>query len=432
MPAARHHGGALALNPWFVGGRVPGLSLDLIDKGFFGMSDWRASRIFGQPILTVIVILGFALRLAAAFALPDQHFGDADEYRVAGAALWATGRLNHPLYMPLYPALIGLTGPGFGQMLADIALSTATIALVHQTTLTVFADRAAANLAALATAVYPYFIFYAVVGLTETLFIFLLLAAFLCWYRGQFAGAGVFAVLSILTKPTIDILVPLLIVYFALVVHRLPLRQTLRHLAVYALIYCLLLSPWWLHNYRDTGTFIRLNSGSGMMLYTGNNPHNQTGGALDTDADRDQFLTIRDPVVRDRAMWAAGIAYIKDNPGRFIELAGLKFVRFWRLWPYAPDYGSRLYVVMSLVSFVPVLALSMFYGFVSNRRELFNVVPILLLIGYVTAIHMVLAASLRYRLPLEPFLICFAATVLVRVIRRRGTGRAMLAWVGLR
>ena len=393
------------------------------------MSDEQTGRVSAQPVLTVILILALALRLAAALALPDQHFGDAEEYRTAGASLWATGRLNQPLFMPLYPALIGLTGPGWGQTLVDIALSTATVALVHQITLTVFADRTASALAALVAAIYPYFIFYAVVGLTETLFIFLLLATFLCWYRGQFAAADVFAVLSILTKPTIDILVPLLIVYFALLVHRLSLLQALRHLAVYAVVYCVLLLPWWLHNYRDSGTFVRLNSGSGMMLYNGNNPLNQTGGALDTDANHEQFLTIGDPVARDRVMWTAGMTYIKENPGRFIELAALKFVRFWRLWPHTPDYAGRLYVALSLVSFVPVLVMSMSYGLVSSRREIVVVGPILILMAYFMTIHMVFAASLRYRLPLEPFLICFAATALVRILRCGRAGRAVLAWI---
>ena len=128
------------------------------------MSEEQASRISAQPVLTVILILALAVRLVAALALPDQHFGDAEEYRTAGASLWATGRLNQPSFMPLYPALIGLTGPGWGQTLADIALSTATVALVYQITLVVFADRTASAIAALAAAIYPYFIFYAVVG----------------------------------------------------------------------------------------------------------------------------------------------------------------------------------------------------------------------------------------------------------------------------
>ena len=38
-----------------------------------------------------------------------------------------------------------------------------------------------ALLAAAGTAVYPYLIFYSVVGLTESLFIALMIAAYICW-----------------------------------------------------------------------------------------------------------------------------------------------------------------------------------------------------------------------------------------------------------
>ena len=371
-----------------------------------------------RMVLPAILTLALVLRVGAALTLPDQHFSDAEGYRVAAASLWATGRLGSPIIMPFYPAIVGLVGVGWGQLSLDIILSTVMVALVYQLTLAVFPDRAAAALAALWTAFYPYFIFYAVVGLTETLFIALLLGAFLCWFRGWFTAAAALAVLSILTRPTIELFVPILILIFAIFIHHLPPARALRHLATYAVIYGVLMSPWWFHNYREYDTFVRLNVGSGLMFYSGNNPQNQSGGALDTDADRRQFEAINNPVARDRAMWAAGIAYVKENPKRFVELATIKFVRFWRLWPYAQEYGGWLYVALSLLTFVPTLAFAIVFVFTCRGREFVVISPILLLIAYFTFIHMIFAASLRYRLPLEPFLICFAALGLVRLSRR--------------
>ena len=383
-----------------------------------GRADW--------PVLPLALALALMLRVAAAVVMPDQHFPDAAGYRAAGETLWATGRLAEAHIMPLYPALIGIVGRGWGQLAVDIVLSVVVVWLVYRLTLAVFVDRAAAALAAFGAALYPFFVFYAVVGLTETLFLALLLGAFVCWYRGSFAAAACLAVLSILTRPTIDLLAPVLVVVFAFAVHRLPVSGALRQLAVYVLVYCALMSPWWVNNYIAYGSFVRLNLGSGIMFYSGNNPHNQTGGALDTDADRAQFDAISDPIARDRAMWSAGIAYVKDHPRRFIELAGLKFVRFWRPWPYAREYAGRSYVILSLVSFVPVLALTIVYAGLWGWRELPQIAPILLLTGYYTAIHMVFAASLRYRLPLEPFLIVFAATAVARLARRYPAGRRLL------
>jgi 4-amino-4-deoxy-L-arabinose transferase-like glycosyltransferase len=378
------------------------------------------NRFFDLPILPIAIILGLALRVAAAIIVPDQHFIDAIGYRAEALSLWATGHIGAPQIMPLYSVLVGLTGPGRGQIAFDVLLSTVMIWQVHRLTLAMFGDRRAAALAALAASVYPFFIFYAVVGLTETLYITLLLGAFECWYRGSFTAAAVLAVLSILTRPTLDPVIPLLILCFALVVHRMPFRTALRQLAVYAAIYCALMAPWWLHNYRAYGTFVRLNLGSGVMLYTGNNPLNRSGGALDIDRDRARFDNIPDPLIRDRAMWNAGADYIKQNPGRFVELALTKLMRFWRLWPYASDYATPLYVVLSLVSFTPVLGLALFFLAAWGWRERAVIAPVVLLAGYLTAVHMVLAASARYRLPLEPFLIILAATAVSRLMSRFG------------
>src|SRR6202040_51366 len=110
------------------------------------------------PVLPVAIILGLALRVAAAILVPNQQFPDAIGYRAAGLSLWTTGRISEPLFMPLYPVLVGLTGPGLGQLALDVLLSTLMIWLVHRLALAMFGDRTAAALAALAAAVYPFFI----------------------------------------------------------------------------------------------------------------------------------------------------------------------------------------------------------------------------------------------------------------------------------
>ena len=381
------------------------------------MTTPQSTRRANRRLLPGILAVALALRIIAAVALPDQHFPDAAEYREAGQAFWQTGGLGNSLVMPLYPVLVGLVGAGWGQLALDLALSTVTVWLVYRLTLIVFADATAALLGAFVTAIYPYFIFYAVAGLTETLFMALLIAAFLCWYGGWFTAAAILAVLSILTRPTIDVLVPLLIPLFAFFVHRYPLARSLRQLAAYVAIYCVMMSPWWLHNYRAYGTFVRLNLASGSTLYTGNNPQNRTGGTLDSDADMSFVDGISDPVARDRALWDAGIAFIEQHPGRFFELAGRKFVRFWLPWPYAKAYATPLYTLVSIASFVPVLALATLYVVTWGWQESPRVLPILLLIAYLTSIHVISVASLRYRLPLEPFLIVLAAGAAARLAR---------------
>ncbi len=69
-------------------------------------------------LLGVIIITGLAVRVFAAVMLPDQTTAlpDSIAYREAGYSLWTTGQLGTPFHMPLYPALIGVLGPGWRQI----------------------------------------------------------------------------------------------------------------------------------------------------------------------------------------------------------------------------------------------------------------------------------------------------------------------------
>jgi hypothetical protein len=372
--------------------------------------DARRTHVF----LFTILAAGLVLRLAAAVLLPEQNFPDAVLYREQARQLWQHFTFDDPYRMPLHQILMALTGPGWGSLILDILLSTAAIWLSFQLSLAVFDNVITALVTALATAVYPFFIFYAVVGLTETLFITLLLAAYVCWYRGWFAAAAVCAVLSILTRPTFDLLAPVLVIYFSLFIHRLSYGATAKRVASYAAVYVLLMSPWWIHNYHAYGTFVRLHFGANLTLYGSNNPHNPSGGVSDAHHDLSEFEKIPDPIARDRAYRDAALKYITEDPVRFIKLAGLKFTRFWRFWPSAEEYRTPLYVVGSIISFVPVLVLAIVYLIFFSSGNFVRIFPLLLFIGYLTAVHMVMAGSIRYRLPLEPFLIVLAAAGFTR------------------
>jgi len=370
--------------------------------------------------LLSILTLGLILRLAAAFLLPDQSrsLPDSIAYRATARQLRDTLHISDPYIMPLYPILIAISNSGLGQLLADISLSVLTIWLVYALTDAMFGDRLCSLLAAFGAAVYPHLIFFSVVGLTETLFITLVLTAFVCWYRGFFIPAAIFAVLSILTRPVPELLAPFLVAYFAIAIHRLPWTGVLRQLLIYGTVYCLMLTPWWLHNFQAYGAFVRLNLGGGLALYSGNNPGNLSGG-IDRDLGDHiaQFKSIRDPVAHDAALKDAAFRHIRENPSQFLEQAVLKLLRFWRLWPYAESYSQSVYVIASIASFVPVLLLACVYLLLWGRQDARRIAPLVIFGAYLTALHTVFPGSIRYRLPLEPFLIVMAAIAAGRLMR---------------
>jgi 4-amino-4-deoxy-L-arabinose transferase-like glycosyltransferase len=183
--------------------------------------------------LLPIMAATLAFRLIALWLVPDPNFPDARAYVTAGRELMAHGLMDVESYMPLYPVWTWLWGGGIWLRVADIALSTATVWVIYELVFVLFKDRRASRIAALIAALYPHFIFYSILGLTETSYLFIVCGAFLCLYRARFKAGSVLLVLSILIRPTLDLLAPILIIVFAVVVHKRGMRVAARWLATY-------------------------------------------------------------------------------------------------------------------------------------------------------------------------------------------------------
>jgi hypothetical protein len=82
---------------------------------------------------------------------------------------------------------------------------------------------------------------------------------------------------------------------------------------------------------------------------------------------------------------------------------------------------------MYIVTYVPIFILTLVYLVFWGLRDFWRIAPLLAFGGYLTLVNVVFVTSLRYRLPLEPFMIVFAAAALVRLARRGPTGNALLA-----
>lgn len=373
-----------------------------------------------QSAVFLVLLIALAVRLFALLLIPDQSamFSDAPSYKLAGQVFWSSFSFGNIYIMPLYPMIAGALGSL--HVLFDILLSVVSVRLVYTIAKEVFADDLIALLSAFIVAVYPPLIFFSVLGLSETLFITLLLAAFACWYRGSFALAAIFAALSILTRPVLDLAAPFLVVYFSVIIHRLEWRGAFRNLAVYGLIYAALMSPWWVYNYQTYGTFVRLNLNFGITLYAGNNPMNKTGGGnghIDWDVD-DILTTVSDPIEQDKIYKQRAYSYIAGNPLHFVEMALLKIGRMWRPWPSFTEYAKPVLIIGSIVTYGSIYILSLIYLAMWGWSEIRRTLPMLFMAAYLTTVVTVLFGTIRYRLPLEPFMIMLTAATLVRLARR--------------
>ncbi len=278
-------------------------------------------------------------------------------------------------------------------------------------------------------ALYPFFLFYQGLLLSETLFTTLLVAAFaaLYWWRDRGLGFDVAFVVTCLcfaaatyARHTLTFVPPLLIAATAWL-NGMRLRKTFVVLLAAASLYAALLSPWWIRNAMVFGTFVPFGTNGAMNLYLGNNAYNPNGG-IDWNHDADpkifkDYLAIPDELEQQRKFYRLAIDYIEANPGAFFRVAAKKFLRFWNFVPNATEFKARSYSLVSAASFGPVLLLALACALRWWRRWR-SFAPIYLLIGYFTLLHVVVIASLRYRLPIEPLLIVMAAGLLAELIDR--------------
>lgn len=209
-----------------------------------------------------------AVRLGWQMQGTPADWPDTAHYLASAASLFDSGRMSSERYMPLYPVLLHVAGPHL--LMVQAVLSALTAALAAVLAARLFASRLAGLLAGLLVVADPLLIFYANMRLTETLFTFLLLAALLALHLRVWLLGAVLLVLAILTRPALDYLAPLLMLAF-LFSARESLALTGRRLALYALVYAVLMAPWWYHNYRAYGQFVRLDLGDGIVMQLENN-----------------------------------------------------------------------------------------------------------------------------------------------------------------
>jgi hypothetical protein len=178
--------------------------------------------------------------------------------------------------------------------------------------------------------------------------------------------------------------------------------------------------PWWVFQHEKYGEFVRLNLGAGPILYSGNNISNRTGGGIGgVDVDFSRFSHLEDrPIERNNTMKEAALNFIKSNPDRFVDLMGKKFIRFWRLWPYAEEYNKPHFIIISILSYgLMLFAFIHFLLFYMIDKWKIHV-PIILFIVYLTFVHVITIGSIRYRFPLEPFIIIYGCYSISRLIEK--------------
>ena len=263
-------------------------------------------------------------------------------------------------------------------------------------------------------AIYPFFIIYGSLLMTETLFIFLLWGGVYCLLRGLedsgwLAGAGILMGLSSLCRPTALPLVILVPFWFLLLDH--GRKEVLRRGLYFFIPVILVLIPWEARNYRLFHRWVPVTTRGGSNLYLANNPLSRGGTvgiseliAAGIYREGDHV----DEIEYNRYYGRAALKFIAADPGRFLRLSVRRL-----LWFYHLDRHNRNWVLV--FSFRILLALALAGAWIS--RSAWRKTALLgLIVADFTLIHMVFLPEGRYRLALVPALLIFAAVSLSRLV----------------
>ncbi len=372
-------------------------------------------RTFAIALFTFAVFL----RLLAALILSESQtiLPDSREYLAVadhivgrrGIILDENNRAKRPPIYPLFLALHRALSPGgiLPIQISQALLGGVACLLVLWVGRRTIGARVAAW-AGVACAAYPLLIYTGPSILGESLLVVLWLlevGILLHAERRMWLGgiAGIAGGLAVLAQPSH-------LLFFVAVL----LFRRSRVLVPYALAIVAVLGVWTWRNYAILGRFVPVTTQSGYALYEAFGPE-ATGGTVGHrvswppregkgEVDYDAFL--RHEALRN------------GTPGRVVRLALEKQRRFWSVLPHAEEIRSVTAYAATL-AFLPVLAF-----FIATLWK-WRAVPagagwLLLPILYQAAVHTVFIGSIRYRLPVEPFLIMMACWAAASFLRPRG------------
>lgn len=418
------------------------------------MTDDR--RELGRDV-AIIFVLALGVRLALALSLPDndtvswdQSYWEYAKNFSEGRGFWMpnpySGAVNLPrVYAfrpPLFPFAWGcvfrLTHGAYAPIrIAFAFLGAATCAIACLAGIELTGKRRVAALGGILCAFYPPLIWHSVHLMTEPLFIFLsagcIYAAFLFRRTGRrewAALAGLAAGLAALSRSMLIGFLPLLAIWVWLA--RRKLGQGWSGAALFCAVALAALTPWIVRNALIFGEFVPATTDAGHGFYVANNARSLDDPRGFYKPDDWSFMlkpgeTSIGEVEASRRLMRITWDYLLSHPRVALRLMARRFATLWKFYPN-PDFVGRAQVLVYAVAYVPLFPLMLFGLWRAHRRREAEWMDLLLVDGlilYTTAIHTVFLAMLRYREPLMPFLLLFAAMGILWGLAglRKGSGR---------
>jgi 4-amino-4-deoxy-L-arabinose transferase-like glycosyltransferase len=296
------------------------------------------------------------------------------------------------------------------------------------------------------SAVYIYFFYYAAALMTETFFMIALLISILMsidfahepgWVRG--AGLGLALGVGVLLRQTLLLVMPFMLAWIiwqrrGKIIGHIGGRYGWRYfLAVFSIL-AALIAPFTIRNYLVFNQFVLLNTNSGFVFFWANHPIHGTNFKSILPAEDPSYQELipeelrgLDEAALDKALMARGVQFVLDQPLRYALLSISRVRDYFLFWPRAESgLLSNISRVGSFGLFLPFMLYGVILALWPGKLEVRFSGPvdrgIYILVGTVllvyTGVHLLTWAYVRYRLPIDPLLILFAALAIDDLLTR--------------
>ncbi|MFH1501590.1 MAG: tetratricopeptide repeat protein [Candidatus Eisenbacteria bacterium] len=350
---------------------------------------------------------------------------------------------------PIYPYMLAGIYAVFGHSylavrLLQSAVGVGTSLLLFSTARAMFGLREGVA-AGLMAALYVAFVFFDSELLMITFVVFFSVLAVWLLLRHErrpsawvVFAAGLCTGLAALGKPNVLLFVPPVLVWF----WRSPRPESRRGrrfspMIAFVAATVLVIAPFTISNYRASGRFVLTTSNGGINFHIGHNEHADGTFIVDQSMRGDLYAGSKKVAEREvgRSLDAAevsshwlrkGLSYAGAHPLRELELLGRKFLLFWNAYEIPNHYDLNFFKTFSKVlRYDPVLFAWMvplgFLGIYVSRKRWREHVLLYTFAGTYMLSLLPFFISSRYRLPVVPVMIVFAARGFWWVVERART-----------
>ena len=396
------------------------------------IDSWAADPMHFRRAVAGIFLFALIVRIIAALVHP-YYLPDSADYSALAKAIVAGHHYEiHGQFarrMPGYPIFLAGFYALFGFRHLPVLLAQAVFSALTTSFTSLFGryvSPATGLLAGALAAVDPLGIGFSASLLTEPLFTFVFVLSLFLFFKimwnpnrwGLWISFAILWAIGIYIRAEVSLCLFPLLLWGVVVARQSADRKNCvlgSILTVLLVGVCLL--PWWMRNDRlFHQDFFRFTTMQGISLYE-SVYSGATGGPRQSDLVIPPSIRRLNESQRDLAWTHRAFTDMVKHPVRVVKLAFVKIARTWSPWLHARGYANIWLNIALTLWYGPLFILAIIGLFrYPLRSPLFGVlmVPIV----YFTLMHAVFLGSVRYRVPVMPLVVVFAAMGMAPVIRR--------------